>query len=598
MAMLRRSKLSFAAAVLVAVCAHLAAQAAAPVLFTVSMPQPANHIFHVNMRVTGVAGETQDFKMPVWTPGYYRVIDYARNVSNLHAHDAAGHELAWEKTTRNTWRIVTAGASSVTVDYDVYGATRFGAQNYLDENRAYISPPGFYLRVAGQLQRPAVVTFQMPPTWTRIASGLDRQRDVSSAPDFDVLYDCPTLLGNQEVLQFDVRGVAHLVALENVPEAVDRPKMLADLKRIVEAATGMMGDIPYKRYTFLMMGIGNGGIEHLTSASISFNGNSLTTPAGYRRWLSYVAHEYFHNFNVKRIRPLALGPFDYDTENLTNMLWVSEGLSVYYQDLLLVRAGLATPEQYLEKLQTSLGSFESAAGRHYQSATESSWNTWGTSGVGNDRNTTISYYDNGAMLGAMLDLQIRHESGNRQSLDDVMRALYRKYYQEKRRGFTDAEFRAECEAAAGGSLEEVFSYASTTRDPDYARYFAYAGLALDVTAADGKGAYLGVNTHVDDGKLLVVNAQAGSPAEKAGVRGDDQIVEVEGSKATVKVLSDALAARKPGDRLKLKIARGGETREIEVDLGTNPVRTYRFRRVEQPEALAAEIWKDWMRAGQ
>jgi predicted metalloprotease with PDZ domain len=597
MAMLCRSKVAFAAALFVVALGRLSAQAGAPVVFTVSMPQPANHIFHVNMRVSGLAGETQDFKMPVWTPGYYRVIDYARNVSNLNPRDSAGHELAWEKTTRNTWRIVTGGAASVTVDYDVYGFTRFGAQNYLDENRAYISPPGCYLYVAGQLRRPAQVTFRLPSAWTRIASGLDGRDNVFSAPDFDVLYDCPTLIGSQEDLRFEAGGVPHFVALENVPESVERPKMLADLKRIVEAATGMMGEVPYKHYTFLMMGIGNGGIEHLDSASISFNGNSLTTENGYRRWLSYVAHEYFHNFNVKRIRPLALGPFDYDAENLTNMLWVSEGLSVYYQDLLLVRAGLITPEQYIEKMQASLGSFESAAGRHYQSATESSWNTWGTSGVGNDRNTTISYYDNGAMLGAMLDLKIRHESGNRKSLDDAMRALYRKYYQEKRRGFTDAEFRAECEAAAGGSLEEVFSYASTTRDPDYVHYFAYAGLALEATSADGKGAYLGVNTHVEAGKLLVVTAQAGSPAEKDGVQAGDEIAEVEGAKATVKVLSDALASRKPGDRLRLKFVNGGKSREAELVLSANPVRTYRFRKVEQPDALAAEVWKDWMRAG-
>src|SRR5215472_6230450 len=197
-----------------------------------------------------------------------------------------------------------------------------------------------------------------------------------------------------------------------------------------------------------MMGTGNGGIEHANSSANSFNGNSLTTTNGYLRWLSFISHEYFHNYNVKRIRPIALGPFDYDTENLTSMLWVSEGLSVYYQDLVLVRAGLESMDQYLDKMIASINSFENAPGRHYQSATDSSLTTWGTSGVGNDRNTTISYYNNGAMLGAMLDLKIRNDSGNRRSLDDVMRALYRKYYQEKKRGFTDNEFRQECESAA------------------------------------------------------------------------------------------------------------------------------------------------------
>src|SRR5215469_5451349 len=187
-------------------------------------------------------------------------------------------------------------------------------------------------------------------------------------------------MGNQELLQFTVNGVPHDVAVENVAASVDRPHMLADLKRIVESATHLMGDIPYTHYTFLMIGTGNGGVEHLNSASILFNGNSLGTPEGYLRWLSYVAHEYFHNFNVKRIRPLALGPFDYDTENLTDMLWVSEGLSVYYQDLLLVRAGLMTRDQYLDKMKGSIGKFESANGHRFQSATDSSLNTWGTSG--------------------------------------------------------------------------------------------------------------------------------------------------------------------------------------------------------------------------
>ena len=289
-------------------------------------------------------------------------------------------------------------------------------------------------------------------------------------------------------------------------------------------------------------------MEHLNSASILFNGNSLGTPEGYLRWLSYVAHEYFHNFNVKRIRPLALGPFDYETENQTNMLWVSEGLSVYYQDLLLVRAGLMTRDQYLEKMSGAIARFENASGHRYQSATESSWNTWGTSGVGGDRNTSISYYDNGGMLGAMLDLAIRTASANRKSLDDAMRALYQTYYKTKKRGFTDDEFREECERAAGRPLEEVFSYASTTREPDYARYFALAGLETKVKTEDAPGAYLGANVQARDGKLAVTGVDAESPAEAAGVRVGDWIAQIDGAAASVKALSAALAAKMPGEQ--------------------------------------------------
>ena len=560
--------------------------------FTVTMPQPANHTFHVVFRCEGLKGEVQDFKMPQWHPGYYRILDYAKNVSNFRAEDGAGHALPWEKVTRNAWRVAAGNARAIVLNYDVGAVATFGAQNYAGENRAYISPTGLYLHVAGLLQHPVTVTIRMPANWTRISSGLDAvegRPDTFSAPDFDVLYDCPVLMGNQESLQFEVQGRTHRVAMENVPAGVDRQKIVADLKRMVETATRLIGDVPYRHYTFLMMGTGNGGIEHMNSASISFNGNSLTTENGYRGWLSYVTHEYFHNFNVKRIRPLALGPFDYDTENLTNMLWVSEGLSVYYQDLVLVRAGLMTREQYLDKMKTTIGRFENASGHHYQSATDSSLNTWGTSGVGGDRNTSISYYDNGAMLGAMLDLKIRAESRNRKSLDDVMRALYRKYYLEKKRGFTDGEFRAECEAAAGGDVSEVFEYASTTRDVDYAKYFALAGLAMDVSAQDAPGGNLGVNMQTQDGKLVV-----SSVAAAAALKPGDQILEAEGTRATARSLNDLLVSKKPGDAVTLRISRNGEEQDVEIVLGKNTKRDFSFRTMTGPSALQAAILRDWL----
>jgi predicted metalloprotease with PDZ domain len=278
------------------------------------------------------------------------------------------------------------------------------------------------------------------------------------------------------------------------------------------------------------------------------------------------------------------------------MLWVSEGLSVYYQDLVCVRAGLVTRDQYLEKMKNSITRFENAAGRHYQSATESSLTTWGTSGVGGDRNTTISYYDNGAMLGAMLDLKIRELSQNRRSLDDVMRGLYRKYYQQKQRGFTDAEFRTECESAAGGDLGEVFEYASTTKDVDYAKYFALAGLRVETTAEEAPGVYLGLNMQNIEGKLTVSNVTPGSPAEAAGLRAQDQIVEVEGVKTAPKALNDLLASKKAGDRIKAKISRAGESGEVELALAKNRKLNYSITPVANPTASQAAILKDWLRS--
>ncbi len=227
----------------------------------------------------------------------------------------AERELAWERVAKNTWRVVTEDASSVVLQYDVFGNTSFAANNYLGDDRGYLSPSGLFMNLPGHLQQPLTVELQMPPNWKQISTGLELvkgQTHTFEAPDFDVLYDSPILIGNQEHFQFDVSGVPHHVAIENIPAEVDRTKMIADLKTMVTAATQLMGHVPYRHYTFLMMGRGGGGIEHSNSSSNQFDGTTLTTPAGYLRWLSFICHEYFHNFNVKRIRPLALGPFDYD----------------------------------------------------------------------------------------------------------------------------------------------------------------------------------------------------------------------------------------------------------------------------------------------
>jgi predicted metalloprotease with PDZ domain len=530
--------------------------------FTVSMQNPAAHTFHVHMRAEGLRAALEDFQMPQWSTGYYGILNLSRYVSNFHAGDGAGRALVWDKTARNTWRVVSGNSPVILVEYDVFGATRFSANNYLGGDRAFLSPAGLFVHPAGMLDVPVTLDLEVPTGWSHISTGLDPvsgKPSTFSAPNFDVLYDCPILIGTHEILRFDVRSVPHYIALENIPASVSRPQMAADLQAIVTAATNIFGEVPYRHYTFLMMGLGGGGIEHSNSSANQFDGATLTTPAGYLRWLSFIAHEYFHNFNVKRIRPLALGPFDYDQENLTDLLWVSEGLSVYYQDLLLVRAGLMSREQYLDKLAVAIGTFENAPGRNYQSATEAILNTWNSgSGVAGDRNTTISYYNNGAMLGAMLELRIRTASGNRHSLDDVMRGLYRKYYLGQKRGFTAAEFRAECEAAAGAPMGEVLNYASTSREVDYASQFALAGLRLDVTTAPASGGYIGLHTSTREVppsevpppgagrgggrggaslfRLVVTDAASGSPAAGAGLEAGDVLLSVDGAPASASSL--------------------------------------------------------------
>lgn len=572
--------------------------AAGRMAFTLSMPRAADHLVHVAFRCEGLRGPVQDFRMPAWMPGYYRIMDYQKNVSGFRAADGAGRPLPWEKVGRNTWRVASDGVPVVVVDYDVFGNVSFPAQNNIDTKRAFIAPPGTFLHLAGALDHPVTVTVLPPPGWTRIASGLESDTGrpwTLRAPDFDVLYDSPILMGTQETRRFEVRGIPHDMAIEDVPETVDRAKMTDDLRKIVEASAALMGDLPYGRYAFLLMGNGVGGIEHANSAACFFGGKGLADPKGYRGWLRFIAHEYFHAFNVKRIRPLALGPFDYESENLTGMLWVSEGLTVYYEDILMMRAGLMTADDYLAGMAGAMTRFENTPGRRYESAVESSERTWSGSGFGGDRKTTISYYDDGAMIGAMLDLAIRNASGNRRSLDDVMRSLYRTYDLRRKRGFTDAEFRGECERAAGRPLAEVFDAAATTKRIDYAKFFALAGLRVEDAATETAAASLGIDTDAVDGGLDVTDAAPGSAAEAAGLRAGDRIRSVDGTAASTKALSDLLAAKKPGETIKLEILRDGAARELTVALGRDVKHDYRIVPAKDPTPGQTAILRDWLR---
>jgi predicted metalloprotease with PDZ domain len=565
----------------------------------VSMDQPSTHYFHVVFRVDGIRSDTLDVKLPAWTPGYYQILDYARNVLNFRAEDAAGLAIGWEKTTKNTWRLRTGRASTVAVTYDVYAFAPSVADSYLDDGRAFICPAGVFMYVAGRLQLPVTVSVKRFSAWRTVSTGLNPvpgQADTFTAPDFDTLYDCPILVGNQEVIPFEVRGIPHVLAGNNLG-SLDRAKFVADLKKMIEAAATLMGDIPYTHYAFLVIGPGGGGLEHLNSTALTMGGGSLDSREAYIRFLAFVTHEYFHLYNVKRIRPIALGPFDYDRENYTNMLWVSEGFTVYYEDMLLRRAGLLTRDEVLERAGANIARYENAPGHLFQSATESSFDTWIKffTRSPNLATTTISYYDKGAALGLLLDLAIRHDSGNAQSLDDVMRTFYKEFYRQKKRGFTDAEFREVCERAAGAALPEIFDvYAPTVKPVDYAKYLAYAGIDLDMAPTMAPGAAWGAATDDRNGMAVVSRVEWDSPAARAGLSVQDEIVAVEGVRATAASIAAALASRKPGDRLRLLISRRGMVSEIEVTLGPKTERSFRMKPMPDPAPLQKAILSGWL----
>jgi len=567
--------------------------------FTVSMAEPSTHYLHVVMRCPATRGRDLDLKMPSWTPGYYKIMDHARHVVGFRAEDGQGRSLAWEKTTKNTWRVRSRDVDSVRVSYDVYAFARSVADSYLDDSRAFLSPTGLFLHPAGQLRQPVTVTIEPAKGFARVSTGLEPvagSPDTFQASDFDELYDCPVLVGNQEVLSFDVRGTPHRVSIVDRGR-FDRDRLVEMLKRVVEAAVAVVDDVPYRHYDFLLLGEGMGGLEHRNSVAAFSKIPNLDDPKDYRGWLGFLAHEFFHLYNVKAIRPIALGPFDYDRENYTNLLWLSEGVTVYYEDLILNRAGFLPRDECLDRFREHILGYETKPGHRLQSAAQASRDVWlyFLRPGGDTANTTISYYDKGAALGLLLDLAIRHETTNRRSLDDVMRTLYDVYYKKERRGFTDDELRRVSETVAGAPLAEIFDvYASTTADIDYARYLAHAGLEIQLAPRKLAGASLGASTRELEGRLIVAGVTRDSAAARAGLSVDDEILAFGGVRVGAKALADELRAAAPGDKVRLLVARRDHVREVEVVLDPSLEPSFRIQPVAHPDALQSQTLDAWL----
>jgi predicted metalloprotease with PDZ domain len=412
-------------------------------------------------------------------------------------------------------------------------------------------------------------------------------------PNFDILVDSPIEIGNQTIFTFNALGIPHHVAMYG-PGNFNTETLSRDMKTIVEEAGKVIGENPNKDYTFIVHNLqaGGGGLEHLNSTTLQTTRFSYET--NYTGFLSLVAHEYFHLWNVKRIRPKALGPFDYDNENYTNLLWVSEGLTAYYDDLLTRRAGFYTPDQYLNIITNNIGTIENAPGNDVQSVAESSWDAWIKYYRPNENsnNTTISYYTKGAVIGTLLDLDIMHSTNGLKNLDDVMRYLYEEYYKKQKRGFTDIEMQQAVEKVAGHGMQEFFrDHIYGTKPIDYNRYFSYAGLRLTEIARSE--AFLGATTS-PGGRLNVTAVQRGTAAYQSGLNVNDEIIAMDGYRVEGD-LNRLIAAKKPGDKVTFLINRAGIIRSIDVVLSKNPNISYRLERNSGATPAQEALLRKWLK---
>jgi predicted metalloprotease with PDZ domain len=587
----------------------------APVAYTVSMPRPYTHLLEVEMRVRAAPGRDgyTDLVLPVWTPGAYTVRDFARNVQEFAATDAAGRPLPWSKVDKNTWRVRTGtgtgGAGGWRATYRVYANERtheVAGQAALTDRFAFWNNAAVLMYVAGHLKAPATLRVIAADGW-KVTTGLRAvpgSPDTYQASDVDALYDAPVLAGVVKTLTFTVQGIPHRIVLQGDGN-YDAERVRRDVQKIVETTAALMGGLPYREYTFLLMMIGGNtgqGLEHAGSTAIAYPRWLFRPEANYRIFLGLAAHEFFHTWNVKRLRPDTLGPFDYTRENHTRLLWVAEGLTRYYENLLLRRAGLISDADYLQTLGRAVDDLRFVPGRRLMSLEEASFDAWTRKSPEEAENAAVDYYAKGGIIGALLDLEIRARSGGAKSLDDVLRALYAEYGGDGKKGrnYTSADFQRACERAAGGSLEAWFARHVRGRDePDYDASLAAAGLRLDTNGGEEKPAeisYLGVTLAEETGRLKIVSVRGGTPAWEQGLNAGDELLAVDGMRVTYAGFYERMDEKRPGDRIRLTIFRGDELRALDITLGGRSAADYRIVPVTAPSAAQKQLYQAWLGA--
>ena len=570
------------------------------VTYTLSMPEPWTHYFHVTQTIKGERKNSIDFIMPVWIPGSYKVRDYPKNVEGFNAHSDKSENLKWEKLDKYTWRVFSEKANEVTISYRVYSFIKSVRESFLDDSHGFASPPGLFMYVDKLKGRRAKLVIDPYDDFSTISTGLEASSNdkfTFDIPNYDILIDSPIEIGNQKLFRFEVDGVPHEIAIYG--EGNYDSLMVAETKLITESTIKIFGEVPYKRYVFIViLGKRNGGaIEHLNSAVYNYGRWNFQPERKRKAWRSVVAHEMFHLYNVKRIRARALGPFDYTRENYTSLLWVMEGFTSYFGSRILLDAGLLTGDEYREGLASLIKKVSTRKGDKYQSVSAASFDAWIRYYQQNENssNSEVSYYDKGNLLGMLLDLEIRHSSKNEKSLADVMRRLYSEYYKKKKRGFSKEEFKKEVERAAGVKLDNFFrDYVNDTKEIDFNKYLLYAGLELDkILSASKATSLLGVVTRDRGGKLTISRIVRDSPAWNYGLNVNDEIIAINDLRVNRSELEATLNRFGSGAKLKFTIIRNDWLRNIDVILAESSEEEYFLFPIEKATELQKKIYKSY-----
>src|SRR5688572_25774431 len=566
------------------------AQALDPIRYTLRFPAPHTHYLEVEAAIpTGGRAQVEVY-MATWTPGSYLIREYERHVEAVTAN-AGARSLNVEKSTKNRWRITTGGAANVTLRYKVYSREMTVRNNWVESGFAMINGAPTFLTLVERAARPHEVRIELPAAWKRVETALEPvsgSANTYRAPDFDTIVDSPIIIGNPLTREFTVDGKRHTVVFEGDYAMIDADRVAADVQKIVTAGKGVMGSLPYPHYHFMtMVTEQSGALEHKNSYLGMTHRFATRTHGAYLNFLGTLAHEYFHAWNVKRLRPIALGPFDYENENYVKDLWVAEGFTDYYATVLLRRAGILTNDEYLNGLSNQIEQVQTIPGRLVTPVNMASFDTW-IKQYRPDENTanmSVNYYPKGAVIGFLTDAKIRNATSGARSLDTGMQWAMQRYSGEK--GYTPEQCYAVMSEAAGVDLKDWFARtAESTEELDYSEALEFYGLRFRPVDPKTAPAYIGGGTRNDAGRLIITSVRRGTPGIDAGLNVDDEILAIDDVRVRADGLAAGLAQYKPGDKIAVLVARRDRLMKIDLTRGADPGRAWRLEPL--PNATAEQ----------
>ncbi|ERN42451.1 putative protease with the C-terminal PDZ domain protein [Rubidibacter lacunae KORDI 51-2] len=583
-----------------AVRAPDATEVAPQLTYEVAMPEPASHLFVVTLYARGWRDPHLDLKMAAWTPGSYLLREYARHVQDLSA-TVAGRPATGQKLGKNHWQIAIGkeGASDVAIRYRVYANDLTVRTNHLDATHGYFNPAALLMFVPGWEQQPARITIRPPAGW-QISTPLPAVQGAANtfiAADFDTLVDSPFEIGTHRTFEFEAGGKPHELAIWGQGNA-NPEQIVADTQKLIETEAEIFGGLPYDRYLFLLhlSGSGYGGLEHKNACSLNYPRLGFRARDKYNRFMQLVAHEFFHLWNVKRIRPKELETFDYERENYTTALWFCEGTTSYYDAIIPLRAGVYDAKTCLENLSKDISRYFATPGRAVQPLGESSFDAWiklYRRDAFSDNNQ-ISYYLKGELVSFQLDLLARSRSDNQRSLDNVMRALWEQFGRDEI-GFTTDELETLIATAIGTDLSDFFArYVRGLDELPLDDYLAPFGLKLRPVLDDDPAPYLGLKVVNEGGKNIIKFVDASSPAGKVGFDAGDELLAVAGLRATADRLSDRLKDFQPGAAIAVTVFHQDELVEHRVTLAEPQPSGYKIAAIAEPTDDQIRLCRGWL----